>query len=99
MAHGVGDEEEDAAQPVAGVLGRRRPARRPGAGAAGGLGAGLLAFADAKLRSGAAIVMTATRFDERAARADLIVTGEGRIDAQSAYGKLTGSVISKARAL
>ncbi|MBI2324513.1 MAG: glycerate kinase [Chloroflexi bacterium] len=71
----------------------------PGAGAAGGLGAGLLAFADAKLRSGADIVMTATRFAERAARADLIVTGEGRMDAQSAYGKLTGSVIAKAKAL
>ncbi|HEV8654033.1 MAG TPA: glycerate kinase [Candidatus Limnocylindria bacterium] len=71
----------------------------PGAGAAGGLGAGLLAFADAKLRSGAEIVMTATRFAERAARADLIVTGEGRMDAQSAYGKLTGSVIAKAKGL
>lgn len=71
--------------------------RTPGAGAAGGLGFGLLAFADAKLRSGAAIVMAATRFAERAATADLIVTGEGRMDAQSAYGKLTGSVIAKAR--
>lgn len=71
----------------------------PGAGAAGGLGAGLLAFADAKLRSGAGIVMAATHFDERAARADLIVTGEGRMDAQSAYGKLTGSVISTAQEL
>jgi len=71
----------------------------PGAGAAGGLGAGLLAFADAKLRSGAEIVMTAARFAERAARADLIVTGEGRMDSQSAYGKLTGSVIAEAKAL
>lgn len=69
----------------------------PGAGAAGGLGFGLLAFADAKLRSGAAIVMGATRFEERAASADLIVTGEGRMDAQSAYGKLTGSVVATAR--
>lgn len=75
-----------------------RPLRLvPGAGAAGGLGFGLLAFADAKLRSGAAIVMGATRFDERAAAADLVITGEGRMDAQSAYGKLTGSVIAKAR--
>ncbi len=71
----------------------------PGAGAAGGLGAGLLAFADAKLRSGAEIVMTATRFAERAIRADLIVTGEGRMDPQSAYGKLAGSVIGKAKEL
>ncbi len=71
----------------------------PGAGAAGGLGAGLIAFADAKMRSGADIVMTATRFAERARRADLIVTGEGRMDVQSAYGKLTGSVIAKAKEL
>lgn len=71
----------------------------PGAGAAGGLGAGLLAFADAKLRSGAEIVMTATRFADRAVRADLIVTGEGRMDPPSAYGKLTGSVIAHARVL
>lgn len=71
----------------------------PGAGAAGGLGAGLLAFADAKLRSGAELVMTATRFADRARSADLIVTGEGRVDAQSGYGKVTGSVIAKAREL
>lgn len=68
----------------------------PGAGAAGGLGAGLLAFADAKIRSGAQLVMGATRFAERAARADLVITGEGRVDAQSAYGKLTGAVVAKA---
>ncbi len=71
----------------------------PGAGAAGGLGSGLLAFADAKLRPGAEIVMTATRFAERARTADLIVTGEGRVDAQSRYGKVTGSVIAKAQEL
>lgn len=71
----------------------------PGAGAAGGLGFGLLAFADAKLRSGAELVMGATRFAERARAADLIVTGEGRVDDQSAYGKLTGTVVAKAREL
>lgn len=71
----------------------------PGAGAAGGLGFGLMAFADAKLRSGAELVMAATRFDERARGADLIVTGEGRVDDQSAYGKLTGTVVAKAQAL
>ena len=71
----------------------------PGAGAAGGLGFGLLAFADAKLRSGAELVMTATKFGDRARAADLIVTGEGRVDEQSAYGKLTGTVVAKARDL
>jgi glycerate kinase len=71
----------------------------PGAGAAGGLGAGLIAFADAKLRSGAELVMGATRFDERARAADLVITGEGRLDAQSGYGKVTGSVVTRANAL
>ena len=68
----------------------------PGAGAAGGLGAGLVAFADARLRSGADIVMTATRADERIRAADLVITGEGRVDVQSGYGKVTGSVIERA---
>lgn len=71
----------------------------PGAGAAGGLGFGLLAFADAKLRSGAELVMAATKFEERARAADLIVTGEGRVDEQSAYGKLTGTVVARAQEL
>lgn len=71
----------------------------PGAGAAGGLGAGLLAFADAKLRSGAELVMNATKFADRARSSDLIVTGEGRVDGQSAYGKVTGSVVARAREL
>jgi glycerate kinase len=71
----------------------------PGAGAAGGLGAGLIAFADAKLGSGAELVMGATRFDERARAADLVITGEGRLDAQSGYGKVTGSVVTRGNAL
>lgn len=71
----------------------------PGSGAAGGLGAGLIAFADAKMRSGAELVMTATRFVERARAADLVITAEGRVDAQSAYGKVTGAVIAKAKEL
>ena len=69
----------------------------PGAGAAGGLGAGLLAFLDARLRSGADIVLEAARFADRASKADLVVTGEGRVDAQSAYGKLTQAVTEAAR--
>jgi glycerate kinase len=69
----------------------------PGAGAAGGLGAGLLAFLDARLRSGAELVLDATRFVSRVAGADLVVTGEGRADAQSAYGKLTQAVTHAAR--
>lgn len=70
----------------------------PGAGAAGGLGAGLLAFLDARLRSGADLVLDATRFNSRLAGADLVITGEGRADAQSVYGKLTQAVTHAARA-
>ena len=69
----------------------------PGAGAAGGLGAGLLAFLDARLRSGAELVLDATKFASRIAGADLVVTGEGRADAQSVYGKLTQAVTHAAR--
>ena len=69
----------------------------PGAGAAGGLGAGLLAFLDARLRSGAELVLDATKFASRVAGADLVITGEGRADAQSAYGKLTQAVTHAAR--
>ena len=69
----------------------------PGAGAAGGLGAGLLAFLDARLVSGADLVLGAVRFAERLRDADLVITGEGRIDRQSGYGKLTGAVTTAAR--
>lgn len=69
----------------------------PGAGAAGGLGAGLLAFLDARLRSGAEIVLEAARFADRVRTADLVITGEGRVDSQSAYGKLTQAVTEAAR--
>ena len=70
----------------------------PGAGAAGGLGAGLLAFLDARLRSGAELVLDATAFASRIVGADLVITGEGRADAQSVYGKLTQAVTHAARA-
>jgi glycerate kinase len=64
----------------------------PGAGAAGGLGAGLLAFTRAELVPGARLVFEALRFDERIAGADLIFTAEGQLDAQTAYGKAVGAV-------
>lgn len=64
----------------------------PGVGAAGGLGAGLLAFARSELVPGARLVFEALRFDERISGADLIFTAEGRLDAQTAYGKAVGAV-------
>ncbi len=69
----------------------------PGAGAAGGLGAGLVAFLDARLVSGAQLVLDAVGFDRRLAGAALVITGEGRIDGQSAYGKLTQAVTVSAQ--
>lgn len=59
----------------------------PGAGAAGGLGAGLVAFCGAALRPGFEAISKALRLAESLAGADLVLTGEGRIDAQTAGGK------------
>lgn len=58
-----------------------------GAGAAGGLGAGLMAFLRAALRPGVDIVIEATRLADRIAGADLVITGEGRLDSQTKMGK------------
>jgi glycerate kinase len=77
----------------------RRPVRDvPGAGAAGGLGAGLVAFLDARLVSGAKLVLEAVGFERRLDGVALVITGEGRIDGQSIYGKLTHAVTVAARA-
>ena len=62
-------------------------ASEPGAGAAGGLGAGMLFFTPATLRPGVDIVLDAVNFDSLVARADFVITGEGRTDFQTAYGK------------
>ena len=59
----------------------------PGAGAAGGLGAGLSAFLNAKLRPGIKIVMEASKIEEKMKYVDLVVTGEGKIDGQTCSGK------------
>ena len=70
----------------------------PGAGAAGGLGAGLVAFTGARLRPGAEMVMEALRLDDRLAGAQLVITGEGRLDSQTArFGKGPAAVARHAR--
>jgi glycerate kinase len=69
----------------------------PGAGAAGGLGAGLLAFAHARLVPGAQLVLDALDFDARLAGVQLVFTAEGRLDEQTAYGKAVGAVAAAAR--
>lgn len=68
-----------------------------GAGAAGGLGAGLLAFCDAELRPGFEVVAEACRLAERLETADLVITGEGRLDAQTLSGKVPLGVARLAR--
>jgi len=74
-------------------------ARAPGAGAAGGLGFGMLAFFNATLRSGIEIVLDATALRDRLAGADLCITGEGRLDAQSLAGKTAVGVARACRDL
>ena len=64
----------------------------PGAGAAGGLGAGLVVFAGAELKSGFGIVSQAASLEKRLRSADLIFTGEGRVDFQTAFGKTPAGV-------
>src|SRR5207245_7876808 len=68
-----------------------------GAGAAGGLGAGLMTFLHATLRPGAQIVLEAVHLEERIQTADLVITAEGQIDAQTAYGKSVGAVAAVAK--
>lgn len=69
----------------------------PGAGAAGGLGAGLLAFLDAELKSGIDIVIAATDLEEKIKDADLVITGEGKIDSQTIHGKTPIGVAKTAK--
>jgi glycerate kinase len=68
----------------------------PGGGAAGGAGAGLIAFLGAHVRSGVEVVMQALGLRERIAAADLVITGEGRFDASSLRGKVPAGVIAEA---
>lgn len=69
----------------------------PGGGAAGGLGAGIVAFLGARLRPGIEVVMAAVGFGRELAAADLVVTGEGAFDTTSLRGKVPGGVLAAAR--
>ncbi len=69
----------------------------PGAGAAGGLGAGLMAFLDASLKSGIDIVTEATQLSKRFVGADLVITGEGQINFQTVFGKTPVGVAKVAK--
>src|SRR5688572_14616744 len=74
-------------QQLAERCGKTNEANTPGAGAAGGLGFAMLAFFDATLRGGFAIVAHAVKLQDRLRGADLCLTGEGRLDRQSLAGK------------
>lgn len=69
----------------------------PGAGAAGGLGAGLLAFLNARIRPGAQIVLEAVELERFLPSANLVISAEGRLDDQTAYGKSVGAVATLAK--
>ncbi|HYF83313.1 MAG TPA: glycerate kinase [Clostridia bacterium] len=69
----------------------------PGAGAAGGLGGGLLAFLGAELKRGIDIVIEATGLEEKIKDADIVITGEGMMDYQTQYGKTPYGVAQVAR--
>lgn len=72
-------------------------ARIPGAGAAGGLGAGLVAFLNARLRRGIEIVLEATSLESYVREVDLVITGEGSIDGSTVYGKTPMGVAKLAK--
>ena len=76
----------------------REIATVPGAGAAGGLAGGLVAFAGARIESGLERVADAVRLDARLADADLALSGEGSLDRQSAFGKTVAGVADRAAA-
>jgi glycerate kinase len=71
----------------------------PGSGAAGGLGGGLMAFCGAELKPGIEMVLDILNFDGHLQDVDLVVTGEGRIDGQSAKGKVPAGVAKRAKKL
>ena len=74
-----------------------RVATLPGAGAAGAMGAGAVAFFGAALNPGIETVLDTVRFEERVADADFVITGEGKLDSQSLRGKVVIGVARRAK--
>jgi glycerate kinase len=71
----------------------------PGSGAAGGLGAGLVALCGAVLRPGITLVLDAVGFDARLREADIVVTGEGKLDSQTRAGKALAGILDASHRL
>lgn len=84
------------AQVIARDLGDN-PAQQPGSGAAGGMGAGMLAFFGARLQMGIETVLDTVGFDALLGGSDLVLTGEGKIDGQSLRGKVVVGVARRAK--
>ena len=68
----------------------------PGAGAAGGMGGGMIALLNATMKPGAQVVLEALHFDERIAGASLVITGEGQSDRQTLMGKIPSGILAAA---
>ena len=81
---------------LAGIGAAAAQASAPGMGAAGGLGFGASYFLQAALRPGIEAMMDLTQFDAQLAWADLVFTGEGKIDGQTAQGKLIAGIVARA---
>ncbi|MBO4984654.1 MAG: glycerate kinase [Bacteroides sp.] len=75
----------------------REIAEVPGAGAAGGMGGGLMAALDCELKPGIELLLTALHFDEQLHGADLVITGEGKADRQTLMGKVPSGILHRAR--
>lgn len=69
----------------------------PGAGAAGGLGGGLVAFLDAQLKPGIEVVLETLNIEEKLKGVDLVISGEGKIDGQTIFGKGPAGIAKKAK--
>ena len=76
---------------------RLKMAQMPGTGAAGGMGAGCVAFLCAELKSGIEAVLDMVEFDRCLDGADLVITGEGRIDSQSVHGKVISGIAKRTK--
>ena len=76
---------------------RKNVTKLKGSGAAGGLGAGLIAFTEARMKSGIEIVINASNICKYMENADLVITGEGRVDTQTAFGKTPSGIAKAAR--
>lgn len=68
-----------------------------GAGAAGGLGAGSMAFLQSKLTKGIDVILDTIKFDELVSKADIVFTGEGKFDSQSLHGKVVMGVANRSQ--